>query len=319
MRVLFARAGKPYCPKCGKEIRKMTKEEIVDAAMRIAKKTKNEEIIILAPAVKGRKGEYYQLLYDFLNGGFQEARVDGKFISLRERVLLSRHKKHTIELVVDRIPASFDFSAEGEFKPKADQPLAGANISCVENKENRLRLSEAVETAIKYGNDVLTVASGSDETSLSVKFTCPNDNFSFTEIEPRLFSFNSPYGACPACHGLGVEEMWSEKICLSCKGKRLKEESLNVLISGKNIASISSMSAAEAYNFFSEIEKSGDNDKLTATPLREIKNRLRFLIEVGLGYLTLDRKAGTLSGGEAQRIRLASQIGSRLSRAFFFF
>ncbi len=293
LRVLFARVGKPFCPKCGKEIRRMTNEEIVDAAIDFSKVHKNiREITILAPVVRGRKGEYYQMLYDFLNAGFSEVRLDGEFKSLRHRIELSRYKQHTIELVVDKIPGSMNFK----------------------EKDNRLRLAEAVESALKYGHDVITILIGGEELSLSSKFACPEDNFSFPEIEPRLFSFNSPYGACPECHGLGTEDVWSEKICLLCQGKRLKEEALNVLIKNKNIVSLTALSISEAFAFFTKLEESSA-DKFMAVaelPLREIKSRLKFMIDVGLDYLTLDRKAGTLSGGEAQRIRLASQIGSRL-------
>ncbi|MBI4087437.1 MAG: excinuclease ABC subunit UvrA [Candidatus Liptonbacteria bacterium] len=291
LRVLFARLGKPYCPRCGKEIKKLTTEEIVDVAIDIAKENASRKnIIILAPVVRGRKGEYYQMLYDFLNAGFSEVRIDGKFYSLRDRIELSRYKQHTIELVVDRMPAGLDFR----------------------EKDNRLRLSEAIESALKYGNDVATIITDK-EISLSAKFTCPQDGFSFPEIEPRLFSFNSPYGACPVCHGLGVEELWSEKVCPMCAGKRLKEESLNVLVNGKNINSITAFSIEESYKFFGQLELKSENQKAVAeAPLREIKSRLKFMMDVGLEYLTLDRKAGTLSGGESQRIRLASQIGSRL-------
>ena len=331
LRVLFARLGKPYCPKCGKEIKKLTTEEIVDVAIDISKENnpptsakasaagkpladksagKGRNILILAPVVRGRKGEYYQMLYDFLNAGFSEVRIDGKLNSLRNRIELSRYKQHTIELVIDRMPAGLNF---GE-------------------KDNRLRLAEAIESALKYGNGVVTIKYGDKaaparagaslapegrEISLSAKFTCPEDGFSFPEIEPRLFSFNSPYGACPQCHGLGTEELWSEKICPVCVGKRLREESLNVLVAGKNITSVTSFSIEEAYEFFSArgggLKLKVESLKLVAeAPLREIKSRLKFMMDVGLEYLTLDRKAGTLSGGESQRIRLASQIGSRL-------
>ncbi|MEK7174565.1 MAG: excinuclease ABC subunit UvrA [Patescibacteria group bacterium] len=294
LRVLFARLGTPHCPQCGREIKKMTIEEIVDTVAAIAKKNtagKNKNLIILAPAVMGRKGEYYQLLYDFLNSGFREARIDGKFVSLRERIELSRYKTHTIEVVIDRIPAGVNFK----------------------EKENRLRLAEAVESALKHGQDVVTIITDT-ETSLSAKFTCPTDGFSFPEIEPRLFSFNSPYGACAACHGLGTEELWSEKICEICLGKRLRPEALNVLIEGKNITTVTSVSISEAYTFFGELQVDGSARlrEIAEVPLREIRNRLKFMIDVGLDYLTLERKAGTLSGGESQRIRLASQIGSRL-------
>ncbi len=297
MRVLFARTGTPYCPQCGKEIRKMTTEEIVDTVIQFAKRNKAEKnILILAPAVLGRKGEYYQMLYDFLNAGFREVRVDGKLHNLRERIELSRYKAHTIELVVDRIPAMLD----------------------LKTKDNRLRVSEAVESALKYGNDVVTIVT-SEEASFSAKFTCPNDGFSFPEIEPRLFSFNSPYGACETCHGLGTEEVWSEKICPACAGKRLRPEALSVLIEGKNIFAVTSLAIEQAYEFIGDLAAKKDKKfkEVAEVPLKEISNRLGFMIDVGLEYLTLDRKAGTLSGGEAQRIRLASQIGSRLVGALY--
>ncbi|MBI2035100.1 MAG: excinuclease ABC subunit UvrA [Candidatus Liptonbacteria bacterium] len=299
LRVLFARLGIPHCPQCGREIKKMTKEEIVDAVIRIFKKAKTDKnILILAPVVRGRKGEYYQMLYDFLNAGFSEVRISGEFKSLRHRIELSRYKAHTIELLVDRIPQTLDFR----------------------DKDNRLRLAEAIEHALKYGNDVLTViVDGDREHSFSAKFTCPRDGFAFVEIEPRLFSFNSPYGACPTCNGLGTESLFSEKICPVCDGKRLKPEALNVLIDNKNISAVTAFSIAEAKKFFTNLTTSQDVRfaEVAELPLKEIKNRLQFMIDVGLEYLTLNRMAGTLSGGEAQRIRLASQIGSRLVGALY--
>jgi excinuclease ABC subunit A len=291
LRVLFARAGKPYCPTCGREIKKLTNEEIVDVAIDISDTNKDKKnFVILAPVVRGRKGEYYQMLYDFLNAGFSEVRIDGKYHSLRDRVELSRYKVHDIDLVVDRLPAGMNFK----------------------EKENRLRLAEAIESALKYGNAVVTLITDK-EVSLSAKFTCPHDGFSFPEIEPRLFSFNSPYGACPECHGLGTKDIWSEEICPVCEGKRLRPESLNVLIDDKSIHTVTALSIEDAHAFFSGLRfTTGSLNEVAEAPLREIKNRLKFMMDVGLEYLTLDRKAGTLSGGEAQRIRLASQIGSRL-------
>jgi len=305
LRVLFARAGKPFCPLCGNEIRKLTTEEIVDVIIDISKENKDKRnVIILAPAVRGRKGEHYQMLYDFLNAGFSEVRVDGVFYSLRDKIDLSRNKQHTIELVVDRMPAEMNFSTKEK-----------------NGKENRLRLSEAVESALKYGNDVVTIITD-HETSLSGKFTCARDGFSFPEIEPRLFSFNSPYGACSDCNGLGTESIWSEKPCERCKGKRLKEEALNVFVENKNIADVVSYSIVEALHFFQKLKekkslKNSNFKEIAEIPLKEITNRLKFLLDVGLDYLTLERKAGTLSGGEAQRIRLASQIGSRLTGTLY--
>jgi excinuclease ABC subunit A len=293
LRVLFSRVGKPFCPICGKEIRKLSLDEIVDIVLDIYKNNPQKlNLLILAPVVYGRKGEYYQMLYDFLNAGFREARIDGKFYSLRERIELSKYKRHTIEILIDRVPYGLDLS----------------------DKDNILRITESIETALKYGNDVVKIILDK-EIALSAKFSCPKDGFSFPEIEPRLFSFNSPYGACPECHGLGTRDIWSEEPCPVCLGKRLKPESLSVLIAGKNIANIVSMSIAEAYKFFSELSKNKNkeiNMEVAELPLREILNRLKFMIDVGLDYLTLERKAGTLSGGESQRIRLASQIGSRL-------
>ena len=295
LRVLFARAGTPFCPTCGREIKKLTNEEIVDIAIDIAKenagpKGAHKNLLVLAPVVRGRKGEYYQMLYDFLNAGFSEVRVAGKFHSLRDRIELGRYKTHDIDLVVDRIPAGMDFK----------------------DKDNRLRLAEAIESALKYGNAVVTLITDK-EISLSAKFTCPHDGFSFPEIEPRLFSFNSPYGACPECHGLGTKDLWSEELCSVCEGKRLRVEALNVLVNDKNINTVVQLSIEDAHAFFSSLNfKEASKNDVAEAPLREIKSRLKFMMDVGLEYLTLDRKAGTLSGGEAQRIRLASQIGSRL-------
>ena len=325
LRVLFARMGKPFCPLCGGEIRRMTSSEIIDAVIDLAKEgnpvksAKADhgagELVIMAPAVRGRKGEYYQLLYDFLGHGFTEARIDGEFRSLRERTLMARYRQHTIEIVVDRISARTDF----------------------ENADNRLRLSEAVESALKHGHDVVTVllrvetrdqkletknkkqGMGGQEASFSAKFACARDNFSFPEIEPRLFSFNSPYGACEDCHGLGTEDIWSEKICPACHGNRLRPEALNVLVKSKNISEVVRLSISEAVRFFGALEKglASYERGIAETPLREISSRLKFMSDIGLDYLTLDRKAGTLAGGEAQRIRLASQIGSRLVGALY--
>lgn len=292
LRVLFARAGHPHCPVCGQEIRKLSLSEIVDAIISVSGEKISKSLVVLAPVVRGRKGEYYQLLYDFLSNGFHEARVDGEFRSLRDKVRMERYKEHSIEILIDKIPSNIDLT----------------------DKDNRLRLSEAVESALKYGNDTVMVLSGDKEMIFSSKLSCARDSFSFPEIEPRLFSFNSPHGACEKCHGLGTEDLWSENICDACLGKRLKPEALSVLIDGKNIADVSALSIADAGVFFDKIGKVLDKKEkeIAEVPFREIKSRLKFMMDVGLDYLTLDRRAGTLSGGEAQRIRLASQIGSRL-------
>lgn len=296
MRVLFARAGKPYCPICGSEIEKKTSQEIVDAAVEFSERKEGKSLTVLSPIVRGRKGEYYQLLYNLLDAGFSKAVIDGKMRSIRERIDLDRNKKHTIELVVDKFPYGVDFST----------------------KDNRRRLSEAIETAIKRSEGLVKLKVGDKDLFLSAIHSCPEDNFSFPEIEPRLFSFNSPYGACEECGGLGTKED-SDEPCEECEGKRLKPEALSILIGDKNIAETTSFSIKEAYEYFTSLEEKDDKNfqEVASAPLREINNRLKFLLDVGLNYLTLDRKSGTLSGGEAQRIRLASQIGSGLTGTLY--
>jgi excinuclease ABC subunit A len=301
LRVLFARLGKVYCPVCGSKIEKLSVEEMVDIieskSKEISTKEKKlETVIILAPVIQGRKGEYYQLLYDYLKLGYGEARIDGKIHSLHEKIELSRYKNHNIEIVIDKLLVS-----------------------------DESRLFEAVENAVGFSRGLVAVVfsapkkSDSVELILSSKWTCWNDNFTFPEVEPRLFSFNSPFGACPSCSGLGKINPFSNELCPECKGKRLKPEALSVKINGKNIFEVSSMTIEKAYEFFGDYEsKLTAREKLIAeTVIREIKDRLKFLLEVGLDYLTLTREAGTLSGGEAQRIRLSSQIGSHLSNTLY--
>ncbi|MBI5079596.1 excinuclease ABC subunit UvrA [Candidatus Wolfebacteria bacterium] len=288
LRVLMARLGKPFCPECGSEIKKLSAQEMIDA---ISERAKNKEAVIIAPIVRGRKGEYYQLLYDLLSDGFSEIRIDGKFYSLHDRINLSRYKAHNIDLVVDKIIPN--------------------DVS---------RLAEAVDTALDYGKGLVAVLfADGKETILSSKWSCPKDDFSFAEIEPRLFSFNSPYGACGHCHGLGREFIYSDEPCSVCAGKRLNKNALAVKIGGKNIAEISDLTVDKAYEFFVNLEeklKSGEKE-IAKTVLKEVISRLGFLLEVGLDYIALSREAGTLSGGESQRIRLASQIGSKLSGTLY--
>lgn len=296
LRVLFSRLGEVFCPKCGAKIKKVSLDEMIDILLEESKKLSAETIMVLAPVVRGRKGEYYQLFYDFLSLGYSEARIDGEFRSLNDRLILSRYRTHDIDIVIDRFFI----------------------------KEEQSRLYEAVENALHYGEGIMRAIFYKDKKSLkeiilSSLWTCPNDNFSFPEVEPRLFSFNSPYGACPNCHGLGKMEWFSNEICPVCQGKRLREEALSVKIKGQNIYQIGQLSIKEALNFFVDYEKSlSQREKIIGENLlKEIKNRLNFLIAVGLDYLTLNREAETLSGGEAQRIRLASQIGSGLSGTLY--
>jgi len=298
LRVLYARVGEPNCPLCGTKIERMTTDEMVERIKNKTLKIKNKkEILILSPVVRGRKGEYYQMLYDLYNSGFLEVRVDGKIKSLKERIILSKNHKHTIEVVVDRL-----------------------------NNIEEKRLAEAVETAVDLSNGLCTVIysfdsvqNKSEEQIFSTLYSCPKDGFSFPEIEPRLFSFNSPYGYCETCTGLGTESLFSEKVCLVCEGKRLNNTALSVKIADKNIFEITSLTISEAREFFAELELSlpAKQLEISGMVLKEINNRLQFMYNVGLHYLTLNRKAGTLSGGEAQRIRLASQVGTRLVGALY--
>jgi excinuclease ABC subunit A len=305
LRVLYARVGKPHCVVCGKPIQKLTVEEMVNLIVErensihesaVSKKTA-DHLMILAPIVRGRKGEYYQTLYDLYNAGFAEVRVDEKIKPLRERINLSRYKAHTIELIVDRVPLAW--------------PLK-------DNKAFRQQLAEGLEICIEKaeGNAIVAYDDGTEQ-NLSARFSCPDDGFAFPEIEPRLFSFNSPYGACEFCHGLGTEEIWSDVVCPKCGGKRLREETLMVTVGKKNIVQATGQTIEEANEFFSSLKLSPTEAEIAAPVMKEILGRLKFMLNVGLHYLTLDRKAGTLSGGEAQRIRLASQLGSRLTGATY--
>ena len=232
LRVLFARIGKPHCPICKREIQKLTNEEMVDMVLRRVKefseknsaKTKGS-VQILAPIVRGRKGEYYQLLYDLYNGGFARVRIDGKEHDLTKQIKLERYQQHTIEVVVDAIPLGSLLLSKREMKEE------DSNLE----KDARQRLAEALETAVEKGNEVaIAVFPDGQEQRLSTSGSCPEDGFSFPDVEPRLFSFNSPYGACPSCHGLGTTELFGEEPCLTCAGARLRKEALHVWLPAGN-------------------------------------------------------------------------------------
>jgi excinuclease ABC subunit A len=290
------------------------------------------ELSVLSPVVRGRKGEYYQMLYDMYNAGYLEVRVDGAMKSLRERIVLSKNNKHTIEIVTDKIP----FVIASEAKQSLGLTSGKASKHGSENNEiaaprtsarndmsgtgDEQRLAEAVRAAVDLSNGLCQVIyPDGTEVLYSTEYACPNDGFSFPEIEPRLFSFNSPYGYCESCTGLGTKELFSTEMCGVCEGKRLNKTALSVRVAEKNIWDVTNLTISEAREFFAsaEMDMSENEREISTAVFKEITSRLQFMFNVGLHYLTLSRRAGTLSGGEAQRIRLASQVGTRLVGALY--
>lgn len=396
LRLLFARIGHPHCPEHGIEITSQTVEQMVDRIMLYPERTRLQ---ILAPVVSGKKGEHKSLFSEIAKQGFVRVRVNGEQRDLSENIELEKNKKHSIEVIVDRI---------------------------VVKEDVRSRLADSIETALKMsGGQLLVDIVGQEELRFSSNFACPICGFSIEELSPRMFSFNSPFGACPECDGLGmkmiidpellvpnssksieegafeawagstsnyypqflrsvcehfnipqdvpvselakdqmdkllygtgttkvrfryqndfgmskdayvtfegivhnlerryrdtssegirefIEEFMGSKPCSTCKGHRLKKEVLAVTVNGENIAHVTSLSIGEAMKFFDGLELNEKETAIAHMILKEINSRLGFLVNVGLEYLTMSRAAGTLSGGEAQRIRLATQIGSSL-------
>ncbi len=314
LRILFARVGVPHCLECGRPIEKLSSEEIQRLIQEDVSEKKEEvdnpddlAVYVYAPIIRGRKGEYYQLLYDLLERGYSQVLIDGETKRLREQIVLEKHQTHDIDVLVDAISLS-EFT-EG-------------------NEDVRDRLSEAVERSLNEAEGLVRVwvGDGSDSEDdkdhntrgnlMSSQFTCPYDGYSFPEVEPRLFSFNSPYGACETCNGLGTKEYKGTEVCPDCKGARLREEARNVYLTAgddqKNIAEFTSLTVENALEWYDDLDISGTKKQITEVVSREITDRLSFMVDVGVEYLTLDRRANTLSGGEAQRIRLASQLGSKL-------
>ncbi len=405
LRLLYARIGVPYCPNCGKKIEKQTIDQMVDAILELPEGTK---IQVLAPIVRGKKGEFVKQLEGYQKEGFVRARVDGNMVELSDDLDLDRKKKHNIELVVDRL---------------------------VMKEDIRSRLTESVEIALKNANNLVLIedATNHKEMLFSGNYACPDCNISFEELSPRMFSFNNPYGACPSCTGLGflmkmdedlivpdknktlydgikafgastmkkgdtMAKMYfesiakhygikikdvpikklpreflekilygtgSEKIdfeyesyagirkftspfegviptlkrrhnetksqgmrdfyemymsdsdCPECHGARLNKNSLAVKVGSKNIVELTDMQIVQIKDYLNSLVLSKKDAMIADQILKELNTRLQFLIDVGLDYLTLSRSAGSLSGGEAQRIRLATQIGSGLTGVLY--
>lgn len=401
LRLLYARVGTPYCPNCGKEISRQTVDQIADKIMEYPE---GSRVQILAPVVRSRKGEYRNLFENLKKQGFARVRVNGENYTLDDEIILDKQKKHNISVVVDRIAV----------KPNIQQ-----------------RLFDSIETAIKLAEGLVCAQTDTEETLFSTKYSCPDCGIAIEELEPRMFSFNSPFGACPDCLGLGFKQRLDEDLvipdktkslsegavrlmgfnidagtrmdmyfsalashygfdknvpvadlpkeiydiimygskgekihfeytsrsfagrydspwegiipmmerryrestsdfakreyekymvstpCLTCNGKRLKKEVLSVKIAGKNIWEICQLSLDKLKDFFDNLELTPTKAIISNVLLKEIKARINFLCDVGLDYLTLNRPAGTLSGGEAQRIRLATQIGSGLTGVLY--
>jgi excinuclease ABC subunit A len=244
------------------------------------------------------------MLYDLLGKGYETVKIDGEVKQLRDKIVLTKTKRHDIDVLIDEI-----YVSEFIHDPKGSHE----------------RLSEAVELALLEAGGLVKIESpdGSERT-LSAKFICPVDGSSFPEVEPRLFSFNSPYGACAECNGLGVVGIFQSDVCPKCNGARLRPEALRVYLGGDgkkdlglNIVDFTNMTVKDAADFIASLKLSKKQHDIAWPALREVIERLDFMKDVGIEYLTLERRANTLSGGEAQRIRLASQLGSGLVGALY--
>ena len=308
LRLLFARIGKPHCPNCGKPVTAQSLDQIITQILKLPEGTK---FTLLAPIVNQKKGRHEEIFEQLKTAGFVRVKVDGKIYELDENIKLAKTKKHDIDLIVDRL-------------------VIRENI--------RSRLSDSLETALKFGNGIVHVEMDDKTLTFSEKNACVDCGISLPDIDAQLFSFNSPKGACPKCDGLGrifqqldwtsmfewmnaVHEFKTNdsmfEICPDCQGQRLNPAALSVTVGEKNIAQVTDMSVDKCANFFEELQLSDTDKQIARQVLKEIKSRLKFLQNVGLEYLTLSRKSATLSGGEFQRIRLATQIGSALTGVLY--
>ncbi len=291
MRLLYARVGTPHCPECGRPVSTQTPEQIV---RRVLDTLAGEKVRILAPVVRGRKGEYSRLLEKYLKKGYLRFRLDGEFRELGKAVRLAKTKKHSIEVLVDEVDV---------------------------HERNTARVRESVEKALEMsGADVLVLRETGQEALFSLKLLCPACQVSLPELEPRSFSFNSPYGACPRCHGLGYETTlneWGEveltdEVCPACQGARLKTISLSVRIGGRNISELSALPIDRLIAEMSGFKFDRAAEAVASKIRKELLTRLEIMVELGMPYLQLGRTTLSLSGGEAQRVRLAAQVGARL-------
>jgi excinuclease ABC subunit A len=291
LRLLYARVGTPHCPECGRLVSSQTPGQI---ARKIMDSCAGEKVKVLAPVVRGRKGEYSRLFEKYRKKGFLRFRLDGELRELESNVRLAKTKKHNIEVLIDEILV----------RPQAVK-----------------RLDEAVERALDIsGGDLLLLKENGDEAFFSLKLLCPFCEVSLPELEPRSFSFNSPYGACLRCHGLGYQttlDEWGEveltdEVCPECRGARLRKESLSVRIGGRNIHELSALPVDQLITEVRSFQFSSAAAAVAGRIQKEILSRLEIMTELGMPYLQLNRTTASLSGGEAQRVRLAAQVGARL-------
>lgn len=318
LRLLYARIGKPFCYNCGKPIKSQSPQQITDQVLGYPENTK---LAILAPIVRGRKGEYQKELIQLRQRGFVRVRIDGEVLELSQEIALDKNKKHMIEVYVDRLII------------KGDRGVLGTRVS--DSVELALKLGEGqliIETQVEKDGKKTT-----EEQLLSEKFACQDCGISYPAPEPRTFSFNSPMGACPTCDGLGIRRFEAEEEsveveggegkdhpafvdevspethpCADCLGDRLRIESRFFRIGSKNIADVARLAITDLQVFFDKIKLTERETMIADRIVKELLERIRFLNEVGVGYLSLSRAAATLSGGESQRIRLATQIGTSL-------
>lgn len=296
LRLLFARIGTPYSPKTGLPIKAVTINQIVEQIIQKPEKTK---FLILAPIVREKKGEHEKILQNIQKKGFTRLKVNGEFVDIDNIPKLNKTHKHTICVVIDRL-----------IKPANDQLELW-----------KKRLSQSLETTLELSENIIWIENHNTKKIevFSTSYTCPESGFALGEIEPRLFSFNSPIGACPECEGIGYHKYFSheKQLCEKCKGNRLNSEALCIKINNLNISEVCKLSIKDVLEWVEHIQLSPNEQDIAEKILKEIKDRILFLKNVGLGYLTLNRESGTLSGGESQRIRLASQIGSQLTGVLY--
>lgn len=295
MRVLYTRIGKQYCYNCGSKISKQDSLNIINSVMSLPR---GSRIQILAPIVRDRKGEYRKELQEMRREGFIRARIDSEITDLTQDITLKKHKRHTIEIVIDRFI----------IKPGIER-----------------QIKDAIETALSYSDIVvINLILGNQDILFSKTAVCSRCGISYPEINPMFFSFNSKQGACPRCNGLGFENLDEDSLeieeyryCKLCNGLRLRKEALSIKIHDLNIGEFTKMSVKDALLFITNLKLTDREQTIASRILKEVKDRLYFMEKVGLDYLTIDRSSLTLSGGEAQRIRLATQLGSSLTGVLY--